>query len=447
MLTRAIKRLLPGVFMGVVALTPRLRAETALSFTNDVAPILVAKCVICHSPEKSKGHYQLHTFEALLKAGESKAAPIQPGSARESHLFQLITATDEADRMPQKGDPLAPVEVQKIEKWISQGARFDGPDPKAALASLVPRRGHVAPPAVYARALPVLAVAFNPAGTELAVNGYNEVTFWEPSTGKLLRRLTNVTERVQALAYSPDGAWLAVAGGVPGRSGEVALYSLKLLALDAVLGSFGDVALAVTFDRAGQQLAAGITDNSIRIYDLASRRERLVIQQHADWVLALDFSPDGRRLASASRDRSARVYNTENGSLDATYMDHEAPVNAIAFSGKDERMISAGRDKRILIWKSQDSKKVSEISKFDGEIYRVAVTEKHLFCVTGDGSVRQYALADNRLVQSFAGHKDSVYALSVDEKQNRLATGSYDGEVRIWDIGSGNGVSVFKPVP
>ncbi len=78
------------------------------SFSIDIAPILQKKCIACHGPEKKKGGYQAQTYELLMKGGESKSAAITPGRPDQSKLFQLITAKDADDRMPQKDDPLPP---------------------------------------------------------------------------------------------------------------------------------------------------------------------------------------------------------------------------------------------------------------------------------------------------------------------------------------------------
>src|SRR4029453_4129098 len=97
-----------------------------VSFTNEIPPIFLQKCQTCHGPEKSKGGYRLHTFELLMKGGESKEPAITPGFPEKSKLFALITAKDEDDRMPQKDDPLPATQIALIGRWIQQGAKFDG---------------------------------------------------------------------------------------------------------------------------------------------------------------------------------------------------------------------------------------------------------------------------------------------------------------------------------
>ena len=159
----------------IAALPTRVAAadsKSVVSFTRDIAPILVQKCEVCHDAEKNKGHYQTTTFERLMKPGSSDRAPIAPGQPEQSELLRLLTTKDADDRMPQKDEALPAKQIALIEKWIRAGARFDGPDPKAKLATLVPAANQATAPAKYSRPVPISALAFRPDGKELAASGY-----------------------------------------------------------------------------------------------------------------------------------------------------------------------------------------------------------------------------------------------------------------------------------
>jgi mono/diheme cytochrome c family protein len=419
----------------------------AIRFSRNIAPILVRKCVACHGPEKSKGGYRLDTFELLMKGGESKSPSVTPGQPAESQLFRLITAEDADDRMPQKDEPLPSAQIEVIERWIRQGAQFDGPDPKAALATLIPRVPHPDAPAVYRRPVPIMALAFRPDGQELAAGGYNEITIWSPTNGSLLRRVRNVAQRTQDLAYNPDGSLLAAAGGVPGQLGELALFNTADGSVMRVLATMPDMALSVRFSPDGTRLAAGGADNSIRIYEVATGREQLVIQQHADWVMAVAWNPEGTQLASASRDRTARIYDTKTGELEATYTGHQGPVFAVAFAPDGKRACSAGRDKRIHLWEAADGKKSGEIEGAEDEILRLLVRENTVFGCSADNKVRQHSIDKKELIRTCSGHNDCVFALALDAKAQRLASGSHDGEVRVWSVEDGRLLTTFVAAP
>jgi hypothetical protein len=421
--------------------------STPVSFSKDLAPILAKKCVACHGPEKSKGHFRLDSFDWLMKAGESKSAPVVANQPAQSEVVRRITATDEDDRMPQKDDPLPATQIALIKQWIQDGATFDGADPKAPLVTLIPKAPHPEPPAVYRHPVAVTSLAFNPDGNELAVGGYHELTIWNPSDGKLLRRIKNVAQRTHSIDYGPDGALLAAAGGSPGQLGEIALFNPTNGALLRVLGTLPDVALTLGFSPDGSRLAVGSADNSIRVYDIATGKEQLTIQQHADWVMSIAWSRDGAHLASASRDRTARVYAATNGDLEVSYTAHQGPVLAVAFSEDGNRVCSAGRDKKIHLWDAKEGKAAGEIGGFDDDIFKLVVFEKSIFSCSADKKIRQHAMDKKELVRTFSGHNDWVYSLAIDGKSKRLASGSYDGEVRVWNLEDGGALSAFIAAP
>lgn len=427
--------------------TPAAKPAPAVSFSKQIAPILLKNCAGCHGPTEPKGEYQVSNYATLVKPGESGEPAVTPGKVDASELYRLISSTDEVERMPRDADPLPADQVALVKRWIEQGARFDGPDKQAPLASLVPRKIHPAPPETYRVPLAVTALAFRPDGKELAVGGYHEVTIWDAATGKLLRRVKNVEERTYALAYSADGAVLAVAGGTPGQSGEISLYDPAKATLVRTLGMTSDVAFCVAFNPAGTKLAAGAADRSIRIYDLKTGREERLIEDHADWVMGLAWSADGKQLVSASRDKTSKVFDVATGESVATYPGHSETVYSVAFSSDGKLVYSAGADKRIHVWNPADGKQSATITGYGGEVFRVILRDGQLYSSSADKTAREHKAADRAQVRSLTGHKDYVYALDVNSATKRLATGSFDGEVRIWNLADGKLVTSFQAAP
>lgn len=417
------------------------------SFSKDIAPILAQKCIVCHGPEKTKGGYQLHTFALALKPGESKTKAISPGEPEQSELYRRISTDDEDDRMPQKDQPLTKTQIALIQRWIKEGARFDGPDTNAALITLIPRAPHPDPPESYPVPVPIVALAFSPDGKELAVSGYHEITFWSPETGTLRRRVKGLAQRTQSLAYSPDGSLLAAAGGSPGQLGEVALLDPVKGSIVKIFGTISDMMLALCFSPDGTRLAAGGADNSIHLYDLSTGAEQLLIQQHADWVMGLSFSHDGTQIASASRDKTARIFDVKTGELESTYVGHSSPIFAIGFSTDDKVVYTGGRDKKIHFWNAKEAKKTEEIGGFEDDIFKIVVHGDLIYSCSADKNVRCHLAGDRTLVRTYSGHSDWVYSLALHPETKRLATGSHDGEVRVWDVQDGKLIFAFKGAP
>lgn len=421
--------------------------DEPISFTKQVAPVLVKHCLACHGPKDYKGSYQLHTFEALMKAGESETSPVAAGKIDESYLFELLSSTDTNVLMPKEGDRLPDAQLALVRRWIEEGAKFDSPDPAALLSSIIPKEPYPAAPVAYRVAIPVTALAFRPDGQELAIGGYHEITIWNPTDGQLLRRIGNIAERTYGLTYSPDGSMLAAASGTPGQVGEVKLINPNDGALIKDLGTLSDVAFDVAFSPDGKRLAACGADRSIRVYDVASGKQEVLIEDHADWVLAITWSPDGKWLASASRDKTAKVFDAATGDSQVTYPGHGETVYGVAFGPEGKEVLSVGGDKQIQVWNPADGKKASNTGGYGREIYKIFRVGDRLVTCSADKTARIYNAADRKQLFSFGGHNDWVYTVGYNPATKRVATGSYDGEVRIWNAEDGKELFKFKAAP
>ncbi len=427
-----------------------LRADEApapVSFAKDVAPILIEHCQACHGPPELEGGFEVTSFESFMKPGESESPSITPGNLDESEVYYFITTDDEDSRMPKEADPLSDEQIKLIERWITEGAKYDGDDPNASLASIVPKTIQPDPPETYRRPVPVTAVAFNGDGSELAAGGYHEVTVWKTGDGTLARRIKNVAQRVYWLDYSPDGALLAVAGGTPGQMGEVKLFNPADGTLVKELASTTDVAYCAVFNPAGTKLAVGGADRAIRIIDTASGKEEVLIEDHADWVVGLAWSPDGSKLVSASRDKTSKLFDAANGESLMTYSGHGDQVFDVAFSGDGKLIFSAGADKKIHAWNPDDGKKAGEVGGFGKEVLGVVAEGDKIFACSADTTVRQHRVEGFKHFKSYEGLSDAAYTLAFHPGTGRVASGSFAGEVQVWNAEDGSAVTSFIAAP
>jgi WD40 repeat protein len=429
-----------------IALVANLRAA---DFSTDIAPILLSECLTCHNVEKAKGGYRVHNFAAMLQPGKSKVAAVVPEKPDESELFKRLTTHDEDDRMPQDDDPLTPAQIESFRRWIADGAKLDRGEPHSPLALLVPRAAHPNPPEFYRSPVPILSLAFTVDGKQLATGGYHEVIFWNLS-GEIQNRVTNVPQRVHSIAFDPvapaEKQRFAIAGGKPGRAGEVSVYENGSLLTNLVLTA--DVMLTVAFSPDGSLLAAGGADNSIRVYHAKNWEPVTTIQQHADWVTSVAFNPANTKIISASRDRTARVYEAESGELDTTYTEHGAPVLAATILS-DGTAISGGKEKSVHLWDTKEGKKQKDFGEAVGEINALQKTTDSFFVASADEKVRQYSIKDLKLLRTFSGNEDSVYSIACNPSGTQLAAGTYRSVVKIWNLEGGElaGKFVAAPLP
>jgi WD40 repeat protein len=421
-------------------------ADGPVSFSKDVAPILVKNCQACHGGQEPKGGFQVLSYNLVLKPGESGSPSITPSKPDESELLALISSTDADTRMPKEADALPAAQIELIKRWIAEGAKYDAADPAAPLSSILPHMVQPDPPQAYRRPVPIMAVAFNQDGQQLAASGYHEVTIWTPA-GVLARRISNVAERTYSLNYSPDGSLLAVAGGTPGQLGEVKLFRAADGSLVKELGPMADVAYRAVFNPAGTKLAVGGADRSIRVYDVASGKQEILIEDHADWVVGLCWNPDGTRLASGSRDKTSKLFNAANGESLMTYSGQGEQIFSVGFSGDGKLIFTAGADKKIHAWGPEDGAKKGEIAGFAREVLGLVTYQDKIFSCSADKSVQQHRVEGFKQVRAYAGHTDSVFSVAYHPGSGQVAAGSFSGEVRIWKAEDGALVSAFVAAP
>ena len=206
----------------------------------------------------------------------------------------------------------------------------------------------------------VNCVVFSPDGRLLASGGNDAVArLWDLKTGKRLGEFVGGTFAIPSLAFSPDGARLAIVNGALVRFREVAdgRISGTLRAAGPLFG--------LAFSPDGKTLASSDEENGVQLWDptRAYRTGAEHYPQPVEWlghqgaagtfhalVWRVTFSLDGRRLASAGGDGRIILWDLPAGRSPLVLTGHTAAVTSLAFSPDGSRLISGGLDGRVLFW-------------------------------------------------------------------------------------------------
>ncbi|HEV3438844.1 MAG TPA: c-type cytochrome domain-containing protein, partial [Gemmata sp.] len=289
----------------IVAILPVVAAAdepATVSYYKEVRPIFQQHCNGCHQPAKPLGGFVTTAHGDLFKAGERGKVGVVSNKPAESYLIEQIKVHENGKaEMPKNRDPLNPIQIKLIADWIVQGAKDDTPaSAKAVVVDAANPPKYLAPPVVT-------ALSFSPNGKSLAVAGYHEVLVYNTATYALQSRLIGISERVQSVAYSPDGKKLAAVGGAPGRFGEVQIWNPETEKLLISAPVTFDTLYGVSWSPDGKAVAFGCADNTVRAIDSLTGKQILQMGTHSDWVLATTFAQDGLHLVSAGRDMSMKL--------------------------------------------------------------------------------------------------------------------------------------------
>ncbi len=102
----------------------------AVDFDKDIKPILKQNCYECHSEEKKKEKAGfVFDNKTRLKKDIGANLIIEPGEPGRSHFLIVITDPEAKHHMPPNKD-LGREDVEKLRKWIAEGATLDKDAPK-----------------------------------------------------------------------------------------------------------------------------------------------------------------------------------------------------------------------------------------------------------------------------------------------------------------------------
>jgi WD40 repeat protein len=149
-----------------------------------------------------------------------------------------------------------------------------------------------------------------------------------------------------ALAYSPDGRWLAIRAT---DDKTVFLADARTHETATRLEGHEKFVYGATFSHDSRRLATCSMDRTVRLWQIDSGACR-VLRGHTDEVFAAAFHPDGMRLATAGRDRAVWLWDLATGQDVARLQGHTSYVWSLAFSPDGKSLVSGSGDFTVRLW-------------------------------------------------------------------------------------------------
>ncbi|GAA2354656.1 WD40 repeat domain-containing protein [Nonomuraea africana] len=279
-----------------------------------------------------------------------------------------------------------------------------------------------------------------------------------------LRRVMGGAEPLWGVAISPDGSWLATAGG------RVTIWNLDG-SIRATLSGHDGIVNGVAIAPDGTWLATAGDDETVRLWD-ADGTERAVLHGHEDEVRHVVIAPDGGWLVSCAEDlRAWSADGTPLWRLDVTVMTDRKPVigadgswvahldeeresvlvwtregrlRAELAGGEDgaqqiaahpvrDLLMTEHWDGHLRLW-SPDGVPLGAI-KTDGLIFGALAAAPDGTMVAGEGSGTDILLRTLEPVTEsrLTGHSMLPTDIAFSPDGGWLASVSHDGTVRLWD--------------
>ncbi|UJS23068.1 NACHT and WD repeat domain-containing protein [Thiothrix winogradskyi] len=303
----------------------------------------------------------------------------------------------------------------------------------------------------------VRALALTPDGKVLA-SGHDDgkIRLWENGEGeekegspKLLRVMEGDKSAISyhGLAFTSNGKIL-----IAGSGGRIDMWDWATgKSLDS--GSYSGIATAVNLDGSAFATASG---NTVSLWGIKDGKYWFIreLKGHQNTVWGIQFLENGL-LASASSDNTIRLWDVATGITQRILQGHTAGVLGLALWQEQESVLlySASNDGSVKRWGGElPGQWLVDLPESKAGISAVVSPNgKHVVVGLKDGSIQVYLLPDVGLKpdpqqEIKDAHDDQVLRLAFNHDGSLLASGSHDNKAKIWKVGADGQLTLERTI-
>ena len=239
------------------------------------------------------------------------------------------------------------------------------------------------------------------------------------------------TSLVVSVAFSPDSTTIASGSW----DNTIQLWDVATKRNIGTLEGDNVSIRALAFSPDGTILASNALQG-VKLWEISTQKEIATFKGHTSRVTAVAFSPEGTTLASGSWDDTVKLWDIETGTNIATLEGHTFRVNSIAFSPDGTTLASGSSDDTVKLWDVVTGANIFTLQGHTSWVNSIAFSSDGTTLASGssDDTVKLWDVVIGENIATLEGHTDRVTSVAFLPDGTTLASGSSDDTIKLWDV-------------
>jgi len=226
---------------------------------------------------------------------------------------------------------------------------------------------------VTSRPAAVHAIAASPWAPLLAITGQHQILLHHTESLELIGILPFPEGDPISLAFTPDGRYLIVGGGIGGKSGVTVTFDITSGERLLTVAKEFDTILTADVRPGFDMVATGGPSRLLKIWNTETGGLIKSVKKHTDWITALDLSADGVLLASGDRNGGVWVWESQTMNEFHTLRGHQAAITATVFRADSNILATSSEDGTLRFWEMNGGSEVKKIDAHPGGVTALAL--------------------------------------------------------------------------